>query len=60
LGAARHCDLPRQLQGTFVQHIVVLVVVAVTYGVLALVSAAVAYAPTDAWTVWLASGGEPR
>jgi integral membrane sensor domain MASE1 len=39
-----------------VQHIIVLVVVAVAYGVLALVSAAVAYAPTDAWTVWLASG----
>jgi integral membrane sensor domain MASE1 len=38
------------------QHIVVAVVVAVVYGALARVSAAVAYAPTIAWTVWLASG----
>jgi len=39
-----------------VQHIVVAIVVAAGYAVLALVSAEVAYAPTVAWTVWLASG----
>jgi len=39
-----------------VQQIVIVVVVAVAYGALALVSKLVAYAPADAWTVWLASG----
>ena len=38
------------------QQIVIVVVVAVAYGALALVSKLVAYAPADAWTVWLASG----
>ncbi len=38
------------------QHIVVIVIVAVAYAALAAISAAVAYAPADAWTVWLASG----
>ena len=43
-------------QGNRVQHLIVVVVVAVAYGVLGGVAAAIAYAPTDAWTVWLASG----
>jgi hypothetical protein len=34
----------------------VVVVVALAYGALSALSALVAYAPTDAWTVWLASG----
>ena len=38
------------------KQIVVVIVVAVAYAVLAAISAAVAYAPADAWTVWLASG----
>ncbi len=38
------------------QQIVVMVVVAIAYVGLSYVSKAVAYAPADAWTVWLASG----
>lgn len=39
-----------------VSTLIVLVAVAVAYFVLGEVSKALAYAPTDAWTVWLASG----
>jgi len=39
-----------------VQHIIVIVVVAVAYAVLAGVSELVASSPSDSWTVWLASG----
>jgi integral membrane sensor domain MASE1 len=39
-----------------VPKLVPIVVVAVAYLVLAGISTALAYAPTDAWTVWLASG----
>jgi integral membrane sensor domain MASE1 len=39
-----------------VQHLIVAIVVAVAYAALGAVAAAIAYAPTDAWTVWLASG----
>jgi integral membrane sensor domain MASE1 len=39
-----------------VQHVIVAILVAVAYIGLAFVSKAVAYAPGDAWTVWLASG----
>lgn len=38
------------------QHIIVIVVVAVAYAALAAISAEVAYSPADAWTVWLSSG----
>ncbi|MEO8754626.1 MAG: MASE1 domain-containing protein [Casimicrobiaceae bacterium] len=38
------------------QHIIIAVVVAVAYGALAAISKIVAYAPADAWTVWLPSG----
>jgi len=38
------------------QHVVLILFVVVTYLALAALSAMVAIAPTDAWTVWLASG----
>jgi integral membrane sensor domain MASE1 len=38
------------------QHLIVVLVVAVGYLALAGISKVIAYAPTDAWTVWLASG----
>ena len=38
------------------QHIIVIVFVAVAYVALAAISAAVAYSPADSWTVWLSSG----
>lgn len=38
------------------QHVVAAVLVAAAYYALAAISYAVAYAPGDAWTVWLASG----
>ena len=38
------------------QHIILVIIVAAAYGALAAISAAVAYAPGDAWTVWLPSG----
>ncbi|MEP7328079.1 MAG: MASE1 domain-containing protein [Betaproteobacteria bacterium] len=38
------------------QHLVLAAFVAVTYVVLGALSAAVAYSPADAWTVWLSSG----
>jgi integral membrane sensor domain MASE1 len=39
-----------------VRHILVVVFVAIAYLTLAGMSAALAYSPADAWTVWLASG----
>lgn len=38
------------------RDLIVVVLVAAAYGALGATSAAVAYAPADAWTVWLASG----
>ena len=38
------------------QHIIVIVIVAVAYAALAGISEVVARSPADAWTVWLASG----